>query len=206
MPQRDTPPRSTLRQNIAALAARLISEEGINDYALAKRKAARQLGITEGEAMPNNAEIEAELRAYQALYRDEEDDERLAMMRETAVEVMRELSPWRPALTGAVLDGTATGFSEVEIDVFADSVKDVEIFLLNAGIDYEHREIRRPGPESPEAVLSFDWDEVPVKLCVFDLVGERTPRRNGAERARLAAVEALCEQQEASARDEGPAR
>ncbi len=193
MSYRDVPPpRSTLRRNIAALAARLIAEEGIADLGLAKRKAARQLGITEGEAMPNRAEIEAELRSYQALYRDEEDDERLAAMRETAVEIMRELAALRPALTGSVLEGTANGFSEVEIDVFADSAKDVEIFLLNRGIDYEHRDIRKPGPESPEAILVFDWDEVPVKLCVFDHVAERTPRRNGAERARLAAVEALC--------------
>lgn len=191
MPDRDAPPRSTPRRHIAALAARLIAEEGINDYGLAKRKAARQLGITEGEAMPNNAEIETELRSYQALYRDEEDDERLQMMRETAVDLMRRLGPWRPALTGAVLDGTATGFSEVEIDVFADSAKDVEIFLLNEGVDYDHREIRRPTPESPEAILLFDWDEVPVKLCVFGPVAERSPRRNGAERARLPAVEAL---------------
>jgi hypothetical protein len=194
MSYRDVPPpRSTLRRNIAALAARLIAEEGINDVGLAKRKAARQLGITEGEAMPNKAEVEAELRTYQALYRDEEDDERLAMMREAAVEIMRELADFRPALTGSVLEGTATGFSEVEIDVFADSAKDVELFLLSRQIDYEHREIRRPGPESPEAILVFDWDEVPVKLCVFDLIAERIPRRNGAERARLPAVEALCE-------------
>jgi hypothetical protein len=113
-------------------------------------------------------------------------------MRETALEIMRALAVFRPALTGAVLEGTATGFSEVEIDVFADSAKDVELFLLDQGVQYEHRDIRRPGPESPEAILIFEWDEVPIKLCVFDLIAERTPRRNGAERARLAAVEALC--------------
>lgn len=193
MPLHDTPPpRSSLRHNVAALAARLMAEDGISDYGLAKRKAARQLGITEGEAMPNNAEIDAALREYQALYPDDEHDERLLTMRETACEVMRLLAPWRPALTGAVLDGSANGFSEVEIDVFADSAKDVEIFLLNESIDYEHREIRRPGPESPEAVLCFEWDEVPVKLCVFGPLAERVPRRNGSERARLAAVEALC--------------
>ncbi|WP_341677637.1 hypothetical protein [Niveibacterium sp. SC-1] len=193
MPQRDAP-SSNLRQNIAALAARLVAEDGITDYALAKRKAARQLGITHGEAMPNNAEIEAELRAYVALYRDEEDDERLEIMRETAVSLMRLLAPWRPALTGSVLDGSATGFAEVELDLFADSAKDVEIFLLGEGIHYEHREIRHRGPESPEAILIFDWDEVPIKLCIFDLVAERSARRNGGERARLPAVEALLAQ------------
>lgn len=192
MSYREEPPRATPRRMIAALAARLISEEGIHDFALAKRKAARQLGVTEGEAMPNNAEIEAEIRAYQALYPDDEHDERLAAMREVALELMQRLEIWRPALTGAVLDGTANGFSEVEIDVFADSAKDVEIFLLSEGVRYEHRDIRRPGPESPEAILLFEWEEVPVKLCVFDPIAERTPRRNGAERARLPAVMALC--------------
>ena len=188
----DPPPRSSLRQNVAALAARLMAEDGISDHGLAKRKAARQLGITEGEAMPNNAEIDAALREYQSLYADEEHDERLIAMRETACEVMRLLTPWRPALTGAVLDGSANGFSEVEIDVFADSAKEVEIFLLNEQIDYEHREIRRPNPESPEAILAFEWDQVPVKLCIFGPLAERMPRRNGADRARLPAVEALC--------------
>lgn len=200
MPQRDAPPaRSPLRQQIAALAARLIAEDGITDHSLAKRKAARQLGITEGEAMPNNAEIDAELRSYRSLYRNEEDDERLLTMRETAVDLMRRFAHWRPALTGAVLDGSAGGYSEVEIDLFADSAKDVEIFLLGEDIQYEHREIRRPGPESPEAILVFDWDEVPVKLRVYDTVGERTPRRNGGERARLPAVEALLAESAAQA-------
>ncbi len=191
MPLDAPPQRSSLRQNVAALAARLMAEDGIADYGLAKRKAARQLGVTEGEAMPNNAEIDAALREYQALYPDDEHEERLETMRETACEVMRLLAPWRPALTGAVLDGSANGFSEVEIDLFADSAKEVEIFLLNQALDYEHREVRRPGPESPEAILAFEWDEVPVKLCVFGPLAERIPRRNGSERAKLPAVEAL---------------
>ncbi|WP_417069303.1 hypothetical protein [Niveibacterium terrae] len=188
----DVPVHNSLRQHIAALAARLISEEGITDYGLAKRKAARQLGVTRGEVMPSGAEIEDALRDYQALIHDDEDDERLAMMRETALELMRLFPAWRPALTGAALDGTANGFSEVEIDLFADSAKEVEIALLNRGIVYEHREIRRPGPDAPEAILVFDWDEVPVKLCVYGPFADRMPRRNGGERVRISAVEAMC--------------
>ena len=188
----EAPAQGSLRQHIAALAARLIAENGISDYGLAKRKAARQLGAGHGETMPNNAEIESALRDYQALVHDDEDDERLTMMRETALDLMRLFPAWRPALTGAVLDGSANGFSEVEIDLFADSAKEVEIELLNRGIDYEHRAIRRPGPDAPEAILTFDWDEVPVKLCIYGPVADRMPRRNGGERARIAAVEALC--------------
>jgi hypothetical protein len=66
----------------------------------------------------------------------------------------------------------------------------VEIFFLNQDFPYEHREPRRPAPHAPEAILSFDWDEVPVKISVYPSAAERTPRR-GQDRARLAQVEAL---------------
>ena len=55
---------SPLRREIAALAARMMAEDGISDFGFAKRKAARQLGVTERDALPNNDEIEAELRAW----------------------------------------------------------------------------------------------------------------------------------------------
>ena len=86
-----------MRRSIAALAARLMAEDGIADYGLAKRKAARQLGAPETEALPNNAEIETELRAYQALYQVDEQRERLLDMRRAAAEVMRLLDPFKPA-------------------------------------------------------------------------------------------------------------
>ncbi len=181
---------ASLRREIAALAARMMAEDGISDFGFAKRKAARQLGATEADALPNNSEIEAELRAWQALYQDEEQAERLVEMRSAAVEVMRMLEPFRPYLTGGALDGTAGRYSELEIEIFPDSAKDVEIFFLNQDFPYEHREPRRPAPHTPEAILSFDWDEVPVKVSIYPSTAERTIRR-GQERARLAQVEAL---------------
>lgn len=181
---------ASLRREIAALAARMMAEDGISDFGFAKRKAARQLGATDADALPNNSEIETELRAWQALYQDEEQAERLVEMRSAAVEVMRMLDPFRPYLTGGALDGTAGRYSELEIELFPDSAKDVEIFFLNQDFPYEHREPRRPAPHTPEAILSFDWDEVPVKVSIYPSGAERTIRR-GQERARLAQVEAL---------------
>lgn len=202
MPEHQTPPSrpDSARRSIAALAARLIAEEGIHDYGFAKRKAARQLGIHERE-LPTNAEIEEELQAWRSLYRDEEDELRLHEMREAAVEVMRFLMPFRPYVSGGVLDGTAGAFSEIELEIYADSAKDVEIFLLGQGLRYEHKEVRRREHDAPEAILIFDWGEVPIRLTIFDLKAERTPRRNpsGAprERMKLEAFEqrlqALCE-------------
>ena len=179
-----------LRREIAALAARMMAEDGISDFGFAKRKAAKQLGATDADSLPNNTEIEAELRAWQALYQDDEQAERLFEMRSAAVDVMQMLETFRPYLTGGALDGTAGRYSELEIEIFPDSTKDVEIFFLNQDFPYEHREPRRPAPHAPEAILSFDWDEVPVKISVYPSAAERTPRR-GQDRARLAQVEAL---------------
>jgi hypothetical protein len=181
---------NAMRRNIAALAARLMAEDGIADYGLAKRKAARQLGAPETEALPNNAEVEAELRAYQALYQEDEQRERLREMRTTAVEIMRLLEPFRPYLTGPVLDGTAGRYAEIELEAFPDSGKEVEIFLLNREIRFEQNEPRRGGGDTAESVLTFDWNEVPVRLSLYEPDAERAQGRL-SERARLSSVEAL---------------
>ncbi len=181
---------SSLRREIAALAARMMAEDGISDFGFAKRKAAKRLGATESEVLPNNAEIETELRAWLALYQDEEQPQRLYEMRRTAVEVMQLLDEFRPYLTGGALDGTAGRYAEVEIDLFPESAKELEIFFLNQNMAYEHREPRRPAPNAPEAVLALDWNEVPVRLAVYPAGAERGGRR-GQERARLAQVQTL---------------
>lgn len=191
MHHRSPPPRgSHVRREIAALAARMMAEDGISDFGFAKRKAARQLGISESEALPNNAEIEAELRAWQALYQDDEQEDRIRTMREVAVEVMHLLDEFRPYLVGGALDGTAGRYSEVELELYPESAKDVEIFLLNHNLPYEHRETRRVTSHTPEVILSLDWQDVPVRLTIHEQVAERTPRR-GLERARVATIEAL---------------
>jgi hypothetical protein len=183
-----------LRRSIAAHAARLIAEEGIEDYAFAKRKAARQLGVPERD-LPSNAEVEEALREWRAIFRDENDLERLERMREAAVLVLRLLQPFRPYVTGAVIDGMVDAFSEVEIDLYADSAKDVEIYLLGRDVPYEHKEVRSTGHDAPEAILVFECDDVPIKVYVHNHVAERTPRRhyNGTvqEKLRLEGFEAL---------------
>ncbi|MDD3328414.1 MAG: hypothetical protein PHW25_15130 [Zoogloea sp.] len=203
------PHRSNLRREIAALAARMIAEDGISDYGFAKRKAARQLGAVNADELPNNAEIDAEVRTYLSVFQDEEHLERQQFMRVAAAEVMRELEAFRPYLTGAVLEGTAGRYAEVEIDLFPESAKEVEIFFLNHSVSYEHREPRRNQPDAPEAILVFDWGEVPVKLRIYSPDVERLSRRSphGArqmDRARLATVEALIKQGPAESIDLHP--
>lgn len=172
--------RKALRQNgtrarIAAAAARIMAEDGIDDFALAKRKAARQVGASESEALPANDEIEAELRAYRALYQAEEHPERIAELRRLALDAMRALQHFNPYLTGSVLRGIAGRYAEIELQLFPESAKEVEIFLLDRGIAYTTSEGRRFAGDRARAVtvLSLTWHGAPLKLSIFDVRDER---------------------------------
>ncbi len=129
-----------LRQMIAQQAARMMAEEGVSDYAYAKKKAGRQLGVTDKQGLPSNLEVEEEIRLYNALYLADVQPEHLAQLRKNALFTMELLQQFNPYLTGAVLDGTAGLGTETHIHLFADSAKEVEIFLLNENIPFEVNE------------------------------------------------------------------
>ena len=117
--------RNDRRSRIAYLAARLMAEDGIEDYALAKRKAARQAGVPDTRELPGNEEIAEALRTYQQIYHAEEHRDRLRALRETAVRAMRELSRFNPYLTGSVLNVNAGKYAGVNLQIFTDSAKTV---------------------------------------------------------------------------------
>jgi hypothetical protein len=186
------------RARIAAAAARLMAEDGIDDFALAKRKAAKQLGAADSQALPGNDEIEAELRAYLALYQADEHPQRVAELREIALDVMQALQRFNPYLTGPVLKGIAGPYAEIELQLFPDSVKEVEIFLLDRNLSYETRETRRYAGDRVHAVsvLSLLWDGAPLRLSIFDQRDERVALKTSQagrvmDRAGIAEVGAL---------------
>jgi hypothetical protein len=194
------------RARIAAAAARLMAEDGIDDFALAKRKAAKQLGVSEGQALPGNDEIEAELRDYLALYQADEHPQRIAELREIALGAMRALERFNPYLTGPVLKGIAGPYAEIELQLFPDSVKEVEIFLLDRNLSYETREGRRYSGDRAHAfsVLTLTWEGAPLRLSIFDQRDERVALKTSQagrvmDRAGIAEVGALVHD------DRGPA-
>lgn len=185
-------PSANARASIAAAAARLMAEDGITDYYHAKKKAARQLGLTEHVGFPDNAEVEAELRAYRTLYQGEEHEELIAALRLEALDLLDLLGQFNPYLTGSVLDGTAGEHSSIDILLYADSAKEVEIFLLNRGIEVRHAE---PRSERVEAVLVIETEVAEVNLVVLPPPLERVSlkRRDGraGERIRADALRSL---------------
>jgi hypothetical protein len=182
-----------------------MAEDGIEDYALAKRKAARGLGAADTEALPANDEIEAELHAYRALYQGAEHPERVAALRRIALQAMQALERFSPYLTGAVLAGTAGPYAEIDLQLFPESAKEVEIFLLDRNIDYATTEGRRYAGDRARAVavLSLHWSDAPLRLSVFDPRDERIALKSSQsgrvlERAGIAEVRALVDAEAAS--------
>jgi len=125
------------RTRIADLAARMIAEHGIHDYALAKRKAVRSLGLPEGHSLPSNEEVDAALIYRQSLFEPEEQATLLLALRQQALAVMRVFEPFSPFLTGMVASGAVSEHSLIELDIDADSSKDFDQFLVNHNIEFK---------------------------------------------------------------------
>lgn len=189
---------ASLRAEIAAAAARLIAEDGV-DYGTAKRKAAKHIlggNKVRGDVLPDNALVEDEVRLYNELFFGESQPARLLHLRNLAVRIMTELAPFQPHLTGAVLNGTAGEHSDIHLQLFAESPKDVEIYLLNKGIDFEVSESAHfKGRNEPVETLSFIWQQEGIHLALYetdDLRGAVKKSSSGRqERADIETVRAL---------------
>ena len=168
-----------LRAAIAQEAARLMAEHGIQDYEKAKRKAAERYGVWDGALMPRNVEIEAAVASYQRLFGGREHEENLRRLREVAVKAMRLLADIEPRMVGAVLSGTATAHSDVELHVFSDSPEAVLIALMDRGVRYQatQRSVRRQATK--------DWTTLPgVRFdCSVDIVEAVIFPRDGIRHA-----------------------
>ena len=175
-----------LRAEIALVAARMIAQDGA-DYGTARRKAARQvLGVDQPKPnmMPDDLQIEDEVRKYQALFGGAAHAERLLHLRETALAVMEALSDFNPYITGAVLNGTAGEHDDIHLQLFADSAKEVQIYLLNRNVNIEISETPhfKGGRHAPVETVSFPWMKEMVHAELYeyqDLRGALKPRADG---------------------------
>lgn len=199
-----------VREEIAIAAARMIAEDGL-DYSTAKRKAARQVvGETrvDGSWLPDNDQIEEEIREYQSLFQGDSQPAVLRRLREIALDWMQRLEPFNPYLTGAVLNGTAGEYSDVHLQIFCDNPKEVAIYLLNANIQYDVSETRHFAQRGYVETLSFLWkasrDAEPVGIHIAlydtdDLRGAvRADARGRLARANAQAVQALLDETNAA--------
>jgi predicted nucleotidyltransferase len=199
MSRRPNPRADLLRQAVAEEAARIMREQGVDDFLLAKRKAADRLGVTDGSILPRNTEIEAALVAHQRLFAADRHEADLAALRRSALEAMRLMSDFQPRLVGPVLTGTASAHSEINLHLFTESPEAVSIRLEERGVPHEVLE-RRLRYERDRIVtypaLRFVAGRQTVDAVVFPLNGIRQAPSSPVDgkpmrRASAAEVEAL---------------
>jgi hypothetical protein len=188
-----------LRIRVAEEAARIMREQGVRDFLLAKRKAADRLGIVDRNALPANQEISTALAAQQRLFGGAAHHDNLRALREVALRAMALLECFSPRLVGPVLAGTATPHSDISLHVFAATPEEIAFMLIERGIRYRtgDRRVRLAnGEHASYPSFEFETGEVAVEATVFPEHGLREapmcPVNGGPmRRARRDELEAL---------------
>ena len=184
---------------LAQECARIMTEEGIQDFGTAKRKAALRLGIPDKAVLPDNTAVEQALIDRQRLFHADHQPLRLRGLRETALEAMHFLACFRPRLVGSVLSGAASSHAGVHLHLFAEPIEEVPLFLMEHRIPFKTSERRLKmanGTPLCQPVFSFTAGDTPIDLTIFALLAEREAPRSPVEgrpmrRAGLAEVQAL---------------
>ncbi len=157
------------RQAIAVEAARIIVHEGQRNYGAAKRKAAERMGTANTRHLPSNHEVEQELRTYQTLFVDGQN-EQVKMLQQLALEIMQHFAELRPRIAGPVLEGTADQYSSITLHVFSDNPDDMVRLLMDLKIPYSASERRLRWYDQKYRsiqVLNIDWQGHACELCLF---------------------------------------
>ena len=198
-PGRTAPGKNKLRQKIAVEAARLMSEEGVDTIQVAKKKAARKLGIHDEHALPDDDEILLQLKIHHSLYHPHTQAQLLRKLRETALNAMKLLNAFKPKLVGSVLSGYAHEHSGIDILIMADSPEEIAVFLMTHQIPYQLQDwqlyFSKHQRQSVPA-YQFYTDKHPINLIVLsENLRKKRPLNPGnwqtMQRASLPQVEEL---------------
>jgi hypothetical protein len=176
MSKRQNPRAEQLRKALAQEAARIMSEQGIDDYGLAKRKAAERLGASDIAVLPKNIEIEEALAAHQRLFEAHTHTSELSGLRRIALQAMQLLKRFDPRLVGPVLSGTASAHSDVNLHLFAEGAEPVALHLMEQGIPHRIAERRlryEPNRLVAYPVIRFVAGDQPIDAVVFPVDGIR---------------------------------
>jgi len=164
------------RQVVAQEAARIIVNQGVRDYRVAKQKAVERLGLSSRGALPGNAEIEAAVADHLQIFGGDEHADLLRLMRTAALSAMDLLTEFSPRLVGPVLVGTADDNSAVNLHVFADSPEMIAMHIGDRGIQfrsYERRLKSRRGQIEMYAGFEFNHCNEMIQATVFPVDGIR---------------------------------
>ncbi len=188
-----------IRSGIVEEAARLFCEEQLTDYRQAKLKALERLGLPPRTALPDNAQLQQAVIAYQQVFGGEAYRVQLRQMRETAVQALKLLAPFAPRLVGGAISGAVTAAHRVQIHAFCDQPELIDVFLIERKLAFEQdqRRYRYPdGREETIGLVRFEGRTQGVDVAVFSDEDRRRAPINPADglpykRLDLTAVERL---------------
>ena len=164
------------RQLLAQEAARIIVEQGIEDFRVAKHKAADRLGLKNRGSLPGNSEIQEAVGEHLKLFGRESHLNLLLTLREAALSAMEILSAFSPRLVGPVLHGTAAANSAINLHVFTDTPELVAMKLDERQLayrPYERRLKSRRDRAESYAGYRFHHEDAAVEATVFPVDGMR---------------------------------
>jgi hypothetical protein len=176
MTRRSASESNRARQVLAQEAARIIVEQGIQDFRLAKTKAAERLGMSDRGSLPGNSEIEAAIAEHLQIFGRESHFNLLQTMRRAALSAMDVLATFSPRLVGPVLHGTAAASSAINLHVFSDTPELIAIHLDDSRLTYKPFERRlksRRDRSKTYAGFRFFQDDSSVEATVFPIDGMR---------------------------------
>ena len=166
-------PMNAYQQEIAATAARMVVEEGL-DFGSAKRRAVKQLGLPPRTPLPDNDLIEHEVEDYIAIFCADTQPAELHALRTLALQWMERLRRFHPHIGGAVWHGSATQHSDIYLQLFCDDPKAAELALINDKITFEPRLVTGLHGEKVDALSVHAFcpafsSYVGVHLLIYDL-------------------------------------
>tara|TARA_B100000609_G_scaffold199698_1_gene207032 strand:+ start:25432 stop:26163 length:732 start_codon:yes stop_codon:yes gene_type:complete len=179
-----------IRHSITREAARLMYEEGVSEYLRAKKIACKRLlgkgGATNAHfrphMLPSNGEIRDALLALADMMEGDSRFERLFAMRIIALEVMRALTPFDPALIGSVSTGHVRKGSDIDLHVFTDDIDALEHHLFEQGWIYERSEVLIRRGDGFQEYTHFHLQRVfPIELSVYDCFEKRIQQRSSTD-------------------------
>lgn len=190
---------SVIQDEIAALAARLVVEEGL-DFGSAKRKAAGQLDLPARSPLPDNTALERAVENYIAVFCPDEQARALHALRLLAARWMRQLQEFKPYLSGAVWTGIATHKSDIYLQLFCEDSKMTEIELINRNIRFNPQRVKGLLGDAVDALSIHAWSEelgedIGIHLMIYEVNDLRrapkTDSRGRPMRGNLQALEQL---------------
>lgn len=179
-----------LRTMLIREAARLMYEEGVEQYHDAKHLAAKRI-FGRGQKssiqpitrdLPSNGEISEELMNLAQFHEGKSLSQRLFLMRVTALEVMSNLTRYSPRLIGSVSTGRIRKGSDIDLHVFTDSLEQLRLDLISLSWEFEEQQVTiRKGSAFIEYTHIYLDQQFPIELSVYPRLELRIQNRSSTD-------------------------